>query len=84
MLIYSEEHIWNTERLTSPSPSPKSNPQIQSGKGEFGLWAVSKNLWATTTTARGKIWGTRLPRMEVKRDKSSQMRFQLIWCPLYS
>ena len=26
----------------------------------------------------------RLPRMEVKRDKSSQMRFQLIWCPLYS
>ena len=28
-----------------PSPSPKS---IRKGKEDFGLWAVSKILWATT------------------------------------
>ena len=33
--------------LTSPRPSPS---QIQKEKGEFGLWAVTKILWATTTT----------------------------------
>ena len=27
-------------------PSPKSNIK---GKGEFGLWAISKNCWAATT-----------------------------------
>ena len=30
-----------------PSPSQKSN---RKGKKEFGLWAVSKILWATTAT----------------------------------
>ena len=32
--------------LTSPipSPSPMSKPQIQKGKGEFGLWAVFRIL----------------------------------------
>ena len=32
-------------RVQVPSPSPKSN---RKGKEEFGLWAVSKILWATT------------------------------------
>ena len=39
----------------SPSPSLKSKPQIpksqnQRGKEEFGLWAVSKILWANHST----------------------------------
>ena len=36
--------------LTSPSPMSKSQVQTQRGKEEFGLWAVTKILWATHTT----------------------------------
>ena len=35
-------------KLSSPSPSPESQVQAQREKEEFGLWAVSRILWATT------------------------------------
>ena len=31
--------------LTSPRPSPKSEPKPNQGKWEFGLWVVTKILW---------------------------------------
>ena len=47
--------VEDTYKLSSPNlPTPNSKVQasnkkrqIQKGKGEFGLWAVSKILWAT-------------------------------------
>ena len=39
---------WTLLGLRSSSPSPS---QIQKGKGEFVLWAVTKILWANTTTS---------------------------------
>ena len=51
--LHRHKHKQLTFTSPSPSPSPKSKPQIpksqiQRGEGEFGLWAVSKILLATT------------------------------------
>ena len=58
--------------LTSPSPMSKSQVQAQQspksnkkGKREFGLWAVSKILWATHNTHQP-------PQLLSKREASTK------------